>query len=129
MMIQFIVFTLFVNFLLSINRIFICNFFFFTAFADPLDHATGLEKRELLAAAAGNFVSFYIYQFFDSMLLFLYNELYFYHLNNLIYTFLLSTRLKFKYTYYDFKNKIFIYAYICNNCLYLQQRRSFPSMF
>ncbi|CAK9814736.1 Cytochrome c oxidase subunit 5B, mitochondrial [Anthophora quadrimaculata] len=24
-------------------------------FADPLDHATGLEKRELLAAAAGNF--------------------------------------------------------------------------
>ncbi|XP_076235342.1 cytochrome c oxidase subunit 5B, mitochondrial [Calliopsis andreniformis] len=24
-------------------------------FTDPLDHATGLEKRELLAAAAGNF--------------------------------------------------------------------------
>lgn len=26
----------------------------FTVMSDPLDHATGLEKRELLAKAAGN---------------------------------------------------------------------------
>ncbi|XP_076645046.1 cytochrome c oxidase subunit 5B, mitochondrial [Halictus rubicundus] len=29
-------------------------------FTDPLDHATGIEKREFLAAAAGNFDPYYM---------------------------------------------------------------------
>lgn len=30
------------------------DYFYITVLTDPLDHATGLEKRELLARAAGN---------------------------------------------------------------------------
>ena len=40
------------------RRTFSCSVTKYTkdkSFADPLDHATGIEKRELLAAAAGNF--------------------------------------------------------------------------
>jgi hypothetical protein len=33
--------------------------------ADPLDHATGLEKREMLAHIAGNDVSHYILNLTD----------------------------------------------------------------
>lgn len=34
-----------------------CLCSFFSTVADPLDHATGLEKREMLARLAGNDVS------------------------------------------------------------------------
>lgn len=30
------------------------DFFFIVAMNDPIEHATGIEKRELLAKAAGN---------------------------------------------------------------------------
>lgn len=35
-------------------RYYLMSFFFFLEFADPLEHATGLEKRELLAIQSGN---------------------------------------------------------------------------
>lgn len=36
--------------------------------ADPLEHATGLEKQEMLANLAGNDVSGFVFSFFSAAL-------------------------------------------------------------